>query len=178
MTGDKFIPELHLKQPGFTYSVCGPFAENVERNQKLWQTGNLKHLYRSELDEACLAHDAIYSDSDDLAKTTISEKILKDRAYEIAKNSGYDEHQRALASMVNKLFRKKGSFIRDIRTKFGVCNSPQSPDIGQNSYGGIFVFRIFGQSLIKENCQNSRSSDDIDMKLEPVTRIDKRNKKS
>ena len=151
MTGDKFIPELHLKQPGFTYSVCGPFAENVERIQKFWQAGNLKHLYRSELDEACLAHDAIYSDSDDLAKTAISEKILKDRAYEIAKNSGYDELQRALAIMVNQLFRKKGSFIRDIRTKFGVFDSPQSPDIGQNSYGGIFVFQIFGQSLIKEN---------------------------
>ena len=140
MTGDKFMPELHLKQPGFTYSVCGPFAENVERIQKLWQTGNLKHLYRSELDEACLAHDAIYSDSDDLAKTAISEKILKDRAYEIAKNSGYDEHQRALASMVNKLFRKKGSFIRDIGTKFGVCNSPQSPDIGQKLIRRYFRF--------------------------------------
>ena len=55
-------------------------------------------------------------------------------------------------------------------------NSHQSPDVGQNSDGGISDFRISGQSLIKENCHNSRTSDDIDMKLGPVTKLDKRNK--
>ena len=53
---------------------------------------------------------------------------------------------------------------------------PQSPDIGQNSDGGISYFRISGQSFIKENCHNSRTNDDIDMKLGPVTKRDKRNK--
>ena len=53
---------------------------------------------------------------------------------------------------------------------------PQSPDIGQNSDGGISDFRISGQSLIKENCYNSRTSDDIDMKYGSVTKLDKRNK--
>ena len=53
---------------------------------------------------------------------------------------------------------------------------PQSPDIGQNSDRGIPDFRISGQSLIKENCDNSRTSDDIDMKLRPVTKLDRRNK--
>ena len=70
-------------------------------------------------------------------------------------------------------------FIRDICAKFGIFNSPQSPDIGQNSREGISNFRISGQSLIKENCHNSRSSrtsDYIDMKLGPVTKFDKRNK--
>ena len=67
-------------------------------------------------------------------------------------------------------------FIRDIRAKFGIHNSPQSPDIGQNSYRGISDFRISCQSFIKENCHNSRTSDDIDMKLGPVTKLDKRNK--
>ena len=52
----------------------------------------------------------------------------------------------------------------------------QSPDIRQNPDGGISDFRISGQSLIKENCHNSRTSDDIDMKLGPVTKLDKRNK--
>ena len=66
--------------------------------------------------------------------------------------------------------------IRDIHAKFGIHNLSQSPDIGQNSDGGISDFRISGQSLIKENCHNSRTSDDIDMKLEPVTKLDKRNK--
>ena len=55
-----------------------------------------------------------------------------------------------------------------------VC--PQSPDIGQNSDKGISNFQISGQSLIKENCHNSRTSDDIDMKLGPVTKVDKRDK--
>ena len=53
---------------------------------------------------------------------------------------------------------------------------PQSPDIGQNSDGGISDFRISGHSLIKENCYNSRTSDDIDMKLGPVTKIDRETK--
>ena len=64
-------------------------------------------MYRNELDKACFAHDAAYSDGKDLAKRTISRKILKDRAYEIARNYNYDEYQRALASMVYKFFDKK-----------------------------------------------------------------------
>ena len=55
---------------------------------------------------------------------------------------------------------------------------PQSPDIGQNSDGGIFNFWISGQSLMKENYHNFRASDDIDMKLGAVAKIDKRNKMS
>ena len=71
------------------------------------ETGNLKHLYRNELDKACFAHDAAHSDSKDLAKRTIRDKILKDRAYEIARNLNYDVHQRPLASTVYKIFDKK-----------------------------------------------------------------------
>ena len=62
----------------------------------------------------------------------------------------------------------RGYSIRDILVKFAIHNSSQSPDTGQNSDGGISGFRISGQSLIKENCHNSRTSDDIDMKLRPV----------
>ena len=62
MIGDKFMPELHLKQAGFIYSACGPFDEHRERIQKFRKTGNLKHLYRNELVKACFAHDAAYSD--------------------------------------------------------------------------------------------------------------------
>ena len=76
-----------------------------------------------------------------------------------------------------KIFRiGKSSVDWDIRVKFAISNSPQSPDIGQNSKGGVSDFRISGQSLIKENCHNSRTSDDIDMKLGPVTKVDIRNK--
>ena len=83
-TADKFMLELHLKQPGFTYSACEPFSKHCGRIQKFRETGNLKHLYRNELDKACFGHDASYSDSKDLVKTTISVKILKGSAYETA----------------------------------------------------------------------------------------------
>ena len=81
---------MHLKQPGFTYSACRPFTKHRERTQKFRKAGNSKHLYRNELDKACFAHDAAYSDSKDLEKRTISDRILKDRAYQIARNCGYD----------------------------------------------------------------------------------------
>ena len=71
LTEDKFMPELHLKQPGFTYSASGPFTKHRERIIKFRETANLKHLYRNELDKTCIAHDAAYSDSNYLAKRTI-----------------------------------------------------------------------------------------------------------
>ena len=94
MTRDKFMSQFRLKQPWFTYSACGPFTKHREWIQEFRQTGNLKHLYRNELDKACFAHDAAYSDSKDLAKRTISDKIWKDIAYEIARNCGYDGYQK------------------------------------------------------------------------------------
>ena len=68
LTGDKFMPVLHLKHPGFTYSACGPFTKHRERIQKFRETGDLKHLHRNELDKACFTDDAGYSDYKDLAK--------------------------------------------------------------------------------------------------------------
>ena len=108
LTGDKFMPEFHLKQPGFTYSACEPFTKHCERIQKFRETGNLKHLYRNGLGKACFVHDAAHSDSKNLVKGTISDEILKNRSYEIASNHKYGEYQRALASMViGFLMRKK-----------------------------------------------------------------------
>ena len=86
MTGHKLMPEFHFKQARFTYSTCEPFTKYWERIQKLRETANLKHLYKNKLDKACLAHDAAYSDSKDLAKGAIWDMILKERAYEIARN--------------------------------------------------------------------------------------------
>ena len=91
----------------YTYSACGPFTKHRKRIQKFRETGNLKHFYRNELDKTCFAHDAAYSESNDLAKRTISVKILKDRAYEIARNCGYNGYQRALASMIYNFSDKK-----------------------------------------------------------------------
>ena len=102
LTGKKIMTELHIKQPGFTFSACGPFPKYHGRIQKFRETGNLKRLYKIELDNACFAHDAAYSDSKDLAKKNISDKILKDKANKIARNCKYDRYQRALAGMVYK----------------------------------------------------------------------------
>ena len=90
LTKDKCMPEFHLKQPGFTCTACGPFTKHRERIKKLRETDNLKYLYRNELGKACFALDAAYSDSKDLAKRIMLDKILKDRAYEIAIYRNYD----------------------------------------------------------------------------------------
>ena len=71
------MQELQLKQPGFTYSACEPFTKHCERIHRLRETGNLKHLYKNELDKTCFAYDAVYSDKKDLTKRTISNKTSK-----------------------------------------------------------------------------------------------------
>ena len=76
------MPKLHVRQPGFTYSAGGPFIKHHKRIQKFKETGSLKHICKNKLDATCFANDSAYSE--DLAKRTISEKIWKDRAYEIA----------------------------------------------------------------------------------------------
>ena len=60
LVGDKFMSELHLKQPGFTYSACGPFARNKERIEKCMQTRNRDFVYRTELDKAFFQHDMAF----------------------------------------------------------------------------------------------------------------------
>ena len=81
LAGNKFMPEMHLKQPRFTYSACGPFTKDKERIEKFMQTGNTYFVYRNELDKACFQHDMAYSKPKDLAKRTQSDKILGDKAF-------------------------------------------------------------------------------------------------
>ena len=107
LVGDKFMSEMHLKQPGFTYSACGPFTKNKERIQKFKKTGDTNYIYKNELDKACFQHDMAYSNFKDLAKRTIADKVFRDKAFNIAKNHKYDGYLRGLASMVYKFFDKK-----------------------------------------------------------------------
>ena len=107
LVGDKFMPEMHLKQPGFTYSAFGPFTKNKERIDKFMQTGNTNFIYKNELDKTCFQHDVAYGKSNDLVKRTQSYKFLKDKAFKIASDPEYDGYQRRLASMVYKFFDKK-----------------------------------------------------------------------
>ena len=109
LAGDKFMLEIHLKQLGFTYSACGPFTKNKERIQKFKETGDTKYIYRNELDKVCFQHDMAYGDFKDLGRRPTSDKVLKDKAFNIAKNPKYDGYQRGLASIVYKFFDKKTS---------------------------------------------------------------------
>ena len=107
LAGDKFMPEMHLRQPQFTYSACGPFTKHKQRIQKFKETGDTNYIYKNELYKTCFAHDAAYSDSENLTKRTIVDKILGDKAFNIAKDTAYDGYQRGLASMVYKYFDSK-----------------------------------------------------------------------
>ena len=109
LAGDKFMTEMHLRQPQFTYSACGPFTKRKKRIQKFKETGDTNYIYKNELDKACFAHDAAYSDSKNITKRTIADKILRDKAFNIAKDTKCDGYQRGLASIVYKFFDKKSA---------------------------------------------------------------------
>ena len=89
LAGDKFMSEMHLKQPGFTYSACGTFTKNKERIQKFKGAGNSRYIYKNELDKASFQHDMAYGDFKDLAKRIAADKVLRDKAFNIAKYSKY-----------------------------------------------------------------------------------------
>ena len=68
LPGDKFMPEMHLKQAGVTYSACGPFTRNKEKTQKFKETGDTKYIYKNEHNMACFQKDMAYGDFKDLPK--------------------------------------------------------------------------------------------------------------
>ena len=105
-----------MKQPQFTYSVSGPFTYNKERIQKYEETGCKKFIYRNELDKACFQHDMGYGDFKDLTRRTASDKILWNKAFNIAKNEKYDGYQRGLALMIYRFFDKKYASLADKST--------------------------------------------------------------
>ena len=85
LAGDKFMPEMYLKQPGFTYSACGPFTKNKERITKFKETGDSRYIYLNELDEACFQDDMAYGDFKNLNRRTAADKVIRDKAFDIAK---------------------------------------------------------------------------------------------
>ena len=123
LAGNKFMPELCWKQPGFTYVAGEPFTKSKERIQKLKETGGTNYIYKNELDKACFQHDITYGDFKDLARRTASGKILRDKSFNIAKNHKYG-YQRGLTSMVDKFFDKKSAG--------GGVNAHQNNKIKQN----------------------------------------------
>ena len=109
LIGDKFMPEMHLRQPQFVYSACGPFTRHKERIKEFKRTGDTRYIYRNKLDRACFQHDSAYADHKDLINRTEADKVLRDKAYDIASNPKYDGYQRGLASMVYKFCDKNST---------------------------------------------------------------------
>ena len=101
--------EMHLKQPRSTYSACGHFTKNKERIQKFKETGDTNYIYKNELDKACFQHDMAYGDFKDLARRTDSDRVLRDKTFDIAKNPKYDGYQRGLPSIFYKFFDKNSA---------------------------------------------------------------------
>ena len=104
LIGDKLMPELHLRQPGFTYSAWRPFTKHLKKIQEFRETDHLNQIYENELDKACFTYYAAYSGSKESAKRTVSNQIMKDRPCEIAKSSKYDGYKIALAIMFYIIF--------------------------------------------------------------------------
>ena len=106
---DKFMPKMHLKRSGFTYSAGGTFTRNKERIEKFMQIRNTDFIYKNDLDKASFQHDMAYGKSKDLIKRTQSDKVLRDKAFKIESDPKYDGYRRGLASMVYKFFDEKSS---------------------------------------------------------------------
>ena len=109
LASDKFMSEMHLRQPRFVYSACGPFTRHKERIKEFKRTGDARYIYRNELDKACFQHDSAYADHKDLINRTEADKVLRDKAYDMASNPEYNGYQRGLANMVYKFFDKKST---------------------------------------------------------------------
>ena len=119
LAGDKFMLEMHLKQPRFTYTACGPFTKSKERIQKSKEIRDTSYIYKKELGKACFQDDMAYGNFKDLKRRIVSDKVLRDNVFSIAKNSKYDGYERGLTPMAYKFFDKKskGSGV-NIPSKF------------------------------------------------------------
>ena len=91
------MPKMHLRQPGFTHTR--PSTKNKERIQKFKETGDTRYIYKNELDKACFQDDMAYGDFKEIGRRTASDKVLRYKAFNVAKNPKYDGYQRGLASV-------------------------------------------------------------------------------
>ena len=127
LVGEKFMPEMHLKQPRFTYSAFGPYTKNKERIENFMQGGNTDFIYKNELDKACFQLDMAYGKSKDLVKRTQSDNVLKDKAFKIASDPKYDGYQRGLASMFFDKKSKGSGIINE--SNYQLANELHKPII-------------------------------------------------
>ena len=138
LAGDTYMPEMHLKQPGFTYSACGLFTKNKGRIEKFMETGNTDFISKNEPDKACFQHDLAYGKSKDLVKRTKSDKVLRDKAFKIASDSKYNNYQRGLASMVYKFCDKKSSGSGITETNYQLADELHKPIIKKSKKRKVY----------------------------------------
>ena len=139
LAGDKFMPEMHLREPEFAYSACGPFSKNEKRIQKFKQTGDSIYINKNELDKACFQHDMAFGDFKNLKRRTAADKVLRDKAFNIAKDPKYDGYQRGLAFMVHKFFDKKtkSSGVTTLANKSAIKSIPQNEQLADELHKPI-----------------------------------------
>ena len=90
LAGEKFMPEMHLRQRGFTYSACGPFTKSKERIQKFKETGDASYIYKNELERHAFNMTWLMETLKILQKELQADKVLRDRAFKIASDQKYD----------------------------------------------------------------------------------------
>ena len=89
--GDRFMPEMHLKQLRFIYSACGQFTNRKERIEKFMQTGNTDFIHKNEVDKTSFQHDMAYDKTKHLTKRTQSDNFLRDKTFKVVSDSKYDD---------------------------------------------------------------------------------------
>ena len=112
---DKLMPEMHLRQPGFTYSARGTFTKTKQRVRKFKELGDSRYIYQNELDKACFQDEMAYGDFNESTRRTASDNILCDNAFNIVKNAKYDGYQRGLASMSTNILIETLAVILKMR---------------------------------------------------------------
>ena len=155
LAGDKFMPEMHLRQPQFTYSACGTFTNHKQRIQKFKETGDTNYIYKNELDKVCFARDVAYSDSKDLTKRTVADKILRNKAFNIPKDPKYDGYQRGLASIVYKFFDKKSASLPDKSTKGSSVTVLTNRSVSQNQQLAEELYKPIIKNFIKRKVHSA-----------------------
>ena len=132
LAADKCLSEAHLKDLEVgTHSDCGPFTRPKDRINRFIQTDGTNYIYKNKLDKACFAYDAAYTDFKDIKNRTAADKILRDKAYKIAKDPKHYGSQRGLASLLYKCFDKKtkGSGVNSISYNKQLANELHKPII-------------------------------------------------
>ena len=114
LAGVEFMPEMHLRKSGSTYIACGPFTKNKERIKKIKEIGDSRYIYQNAVDKACFQLDIAYGKFKDLNRRTVADQVLRDKAFNIAKNQKYnvDFLQWSINFLIKKLL------VEQLKTSF------------------------------------------------------------